>query len=731
MADVKSLIIKTEVQGGDKVAATLDKISSSADSADKSASQLSKTFKDIEASAQRMADRLSSIGTTMSVAITAPITLAMGFATKAYAEAEKGDARLRASIEMTGGAVESSMKAYEMFAQRIESLTDVDDDAVKSLITLGLQMGITSDNMEQAVAGAIGLSKAFNLDLAQAMKLTALANEGQYEMLGRYIPALRSAKTESEKMAIVQKAMANGFKLAQAEGQTFSGQMAMLQNEIGNLGEEFGKVVAEFLTPAIGFIKNLVENFQTLDDRTKKLIVGFALLVAAIGPALLIAGKLVSAFIAIKNAMVILDGVAIGLKATLAGINASMVVTAATTAGIAAIIIGWVALIILAFADWEKAIEGLPVSMQKAIVEMLDTLIGFTQQFLKKIETFMTAIAIITAPVGGLFGKAAFEALQALVDKSAEKTDAAVKRLRTTSKGAEATLGAYDQKIKTLQGNTDKLTSKKYDTSGIDSIATAYDNAAAAVGNFADMVRFNAFSALNELNGIASVSSYVIADLMSQLATGVLNEAVAGFKDLGKAMADSKITSEEFLAVMGEMAKRILDMLPMLFLQAGLQLIASGQYALGLGFVAAGLASSFVSGFVEGKQEQSQNAKGNAFENGHAERFARGGAFTNMVVNKPTRFNQSLMGEAGPEAIMPLTRMQDGSLGVSGGGGYAPVYVNVNNYSDSQVDVQERTNDDGSRSIEIVVKQLVNGALGNGDFDKAMKSRYNLRSVGT
>lgn len=43
--------------------------------------------------------------------------------------------------------------------------------------------------------------------------------------------------------------------------------------------------------------------------------------------------------------------------------------------------------------------------------------------------------------------------------------------------------------------------------------------------------------------------------------------------------------------------------------------------------------------------------------------FASGAAFTNGVVSRPTMFDASLMGEAGPEAIMPLTSI-GGSLGV-------------------------------------------------------------------
>lgn len=44
--------------------------------------------------------------------------------------------------------------------------------------------------------------------------------------------------------------------------------------------------------------------------------------------------------------------------------------------------------------------------------------------------------------------------------------------------------------------------------------------------------------------------------------------------------------------------------------------------------------------------------------------FATGGVFTNSVVSRPTMFPMGLMGEAGDEAIMPLKRGADGSLGV-------------------------------------------------------------------
>ncbi|MDF3842667.1 phage tail tape measure protein [Pseudomonas citronellolis] len=68
-------------------------------------------------------------------------------------------------------------------------------------------------------------------------------------------------------------------------------------------------------------------------------------------------------------------------------------------------------------------------------------------------------------------------------------------------------------------------------------------------------------------------------------------------------------------------------------------------------------------------------AKGGGWSGG-VQFFAKGAGFTNGVVSTPTAFgmaggNVGVMGEAGPEAIMPLARGSDGSLGVRMVGGAA------------------------------------------------------------
>lgn len=190
------------------------------------------------------------------------------------------------------------------------------------------------------------------------------------------------------------------------------------------------------------------------------------------------------------------------------------------------------------------------------------------------------------------------------------------------------------------------------------------------------------------------------------------------------------------------MASEILNQLPLLFMQAGLQLIAQGQWALGLGLMAAGLADQVVAGYVNGKKESAKaNALGGVYGDEAYTAFAKGGTFTNQIVAKPTYFRfakgsgfgTGLMGEAGPEAIMPLTRGADGSLGVSAsgiGGGDVQVNIPVTVYSDEPVEVHDTEDENGQRKIEILVGSMINQHIAVGKADKALKSRYGLKVQG-
>ncbi len=67
---------------------------------------------------------------------------------------------------------------------------------------------------------------------------------------------------------------------------------------------------------------------------------------------------------------------------------------------------------------------------------------------------------------------------------------------------------------------------------------------------------------------------------------------------------------------------------------------------------------------------------GAAFSQGRVMPFANGGIVSGATAF-PMRGGLGLMGEAGPEAIMPLARGADGKLGVRGGGGSTQIVMNI------------------------------------------------------
>lgn len=101
--------------------------------------------------------------------------------------------------------------------------------------------------------------------------------------------------------------------------------------------------------------------------------------------------------------------------------------------------------------------------------------------------------------------------------------------------------------------------------------------------------------------------------------------------------------------------------------------------------------------------------------------FADGGAFTNGVVTKPTGFNNSVMGESGPEAIMPLNKSADGSLGVtvaglggSGSGNQSPVNINTSiNIADGKSSTQTdaKTSDNNARAFADQINQQMKATI--------------------
>ena len=131
-------------------------------------------------------------------------------------------------------------------------------------------------------------------------------------------------------------------------------------------------------------------------------------------------------------------------------------------------------------------------------------------------------------------------------------------------------------------------------------------------------------------------------------------------------------------------------------------------------------------------------AMGGVFNRG-VEAYARGGMFTNSIVSNPTMFrfakggapggSLGLMGESGPEAIMPLRRDSAGNLGVMGGGGN--VEVIVNNYSSEKAEAKETVDSTGQRRVEVIIGDMVADQISrpNSNVQQALATNFGTRPM--
>ena len=177
---------------------------------------------------------------------------------KAYQVQERA---VNQSREIFGAYSEQLQKS----AADIQKVTTTGDEQTIALQNQAGSMGIAVNKVDEATRGAIGLSQSFEkagLGQETALKGIALAYQGNFEQLQRYIPSLRKAETEAEKMAILQEEMAKGFDLATAAALDSGGQMQQLENTYGDLQEQIGELLIPTLSFLAGKAKEVVGEFS-------------------------------------------------------------------------------------------------------------------------------------------------------------------------------------------------------------------------------------------------------------------------------------------------------------------------------------------------------------------------------------------------------------------------------------------------------------------------------------
>ena len=156
---------------------------------------------------------------------------------------------------------------FQALATSMQRMTTFGDEATLQAITLGVNMGIAAEKMEDATKAAMGLAAGYNLDLTTAMQLVAKAANGNTGRLAMYGIQVDQAKSKQEQFNEVLQIGNEKFDLAKAE--TYGQRLTQLGNAWVDLKEEVG----EFLLALSGFddwSEELVSTISNITDVIKE-----------------------------------------------------------------------------------------------------------------------------------------------------------------------------------------------------------------------------------------------------------------------------------------------------------------------------------------------------------------------------------------------------------------------------------------------------------------------------
>lgn len=164
-----------------------------------------------------------------------------------------------------------------------------------------------------------------------------------------------------------------------------SGQLSVLKNNLKLLAVSFGELLLPVITPIVEKFANFIKKLSELDENTRKIITIIGLLVAAIGPLMMIAGNALSFIVTMKTTLSTL-GIAISSIASPIGI---------VIAAVSALALAW-ATDFGGMRDKTKEIMGsikdIITSIVKAIKYAWDNNIGGMKTI---VETVFAAIELI------------------------------------------------------------------------------------------------------------------------------------------------------------------------------------------------------------------------------------------------------------------------------------------------------------------------------------------------
>ena len=317
------------------------------------ASKLVSALKQANTNVSAFGTAMKNAGRNLSIGLTLPLAVAGGAAIKFASSFEESMNKVNVSfgnskqqvkdfaqttLQQFGIAEGSALDMAALFGDMATSMgltRPAAADMSTSLVGLAGDLASFKDiGIDQATTALAGI---FNGETESLKKLGIVMTEANLQRFAQDQGISSNIKKMSQAEKVALRYQFIIAKTANAQGDfantsdSAANQMRSFQEGLKQLAQKFGEIILPMFTKLVTFANGLLQKFSELSPTTKKLIIVFAGIAAALGPVLYILGTLVTLAPAIGTALTVMMG-PIGL--IIAGLTAIAVVIYKNWAGI-------------------------------------------------------------------------------------------------------------------------------------------------------------------------------------------------------------------------------------------------------------------------------------------------------------------------------------------------------------------------------------------------------------
>ncbi len=187
----------------------------------------------------------------------------------AYLEAESATKRLEAATKLTGNGVGEMSARLSAFASQLQKTSGYDEEMIQNLMSQAVIMGRTEEETKKLAVTASNLASAGIMPMEEAFESLMTTYDG-LEPRNRTLKAMTGELTEEElksgeAVRILSEKVAG---MNEVMMDTTKGGITSMKNGLGELGESFGRAIADLIGK--GGFKTLGDVLQQGADNMNK-----------------------------------------------------------------------------------------------------------------------------------------------------------------------------------------------------------------------------------------------------------------------------------------------------------------------------------------------------------------------------------------------------------------------------------------------------------------------------